>query len=126
MWHIRMQNACAITPGRSAMAGESCVRKPRASERLTLVSPSRATERDRDDDLARRRRGRPTLLSDRTWLPLCHQMLMEKRRAPTQSYEAIARGHGVAPRTFQAWRRAYEHLGRVEPELLAREIGGLA
>jgi hypothetical protein len=108
------------------MAGESCVRTPRASDRLTLVSPSRATERSGDDDLARRRRGRPTLLSDRTWLPLCHQMLMEKRRAPTQSYEAIARGHGVAPRTFQAWRRAYEHLGRVEPELLAREIGGLA
>jgi hypothetical protein len=126
MWHIRMQDACAITLGRSAMADGSCARDTRAHDRLTLVPRSAATEPPRDEGVVvARRRGRPTLVSDRSWLPLCHVMLAEKHRFPTQSYAAIARAHGVAPRTFQSWRRIYEYLSRVEPRLLAREIGGL-
>lgn len=88
--------------------------------------------RDDDDDDHRRPtaprairppvRGRPSLQDDLYWAHRCHVMIERRREYPTLTWAAIARAHGISPRTFQNWRRTYDWLDRHEPERLRNAI----
>jgi hypothetical protein len=67
-------------------------------------------------------RGRPRLVDDLHWMPLCHTIIERHRANPTHSWAALARGRGVHPRTLYNWRQAYAWLERYQPERLRRAI----
>ena len=68
------------------------------------------------------RRGRPSLVDDLHWAPLCHAIIERHAANPTHSWAALARGRGIHPRTLYNWRLAYDWLERFQPERLRRAI----
>jgi len=69
-------------------------------------------------------RGRPRLVDDLHWVPLCHAIIERHKANPTHSWNALARGRGIHPRTLYNWRKDYAWLERFQPDRLRQAIRG--
>lgn len=67
-------------------------------------------------------RGRPSLLDDLHWVPVCHALMERHAANPTYSWAVLARGRNIHPRTLYNWRQAFAWLERHQPDRLRRAI----